>query len=180
MNKTKLIKSWKNCRKQKKKALEELERAQKELLCEQEKAQKKALEEQERALKDLERSQEQCVEKQRNFKKKVPVQWERAQKKLPEEEVQFQKNTEESGPVCKMFSGELETTQRNDLKEQAAMSLQQGRDWDKEAEEQSVSLKTVLEEGLSPGGSTDRPESSLRSPAKPIRDSSESERFSQV
>lgn len=38
-------------------------------------------------------------------------------KKLPEEEVQFQKNTEESGLVCKTFSGELETTRRNDLNE---------------------------------------------------------------
>ncbi|KAM6412929.1 LOW QUALITY PROTEIN: uncharacterized protein J5M81_002030 [Pluvialis apricaria] len=141
--------------KKKKKALEELKRAQKELLCEQEKAQKKALEEQERALKDLERSQEQHVEKQRNFKEEVHVQWERAKKKLPEEEVQFQKNTEEFGPVCKIFSGELETRQRNDLKEQVTMSLRPGRDWDKEAEEQSVSPKTVLEEGLRPGGSTD-------------------------
>lgn len=65
--------------------------------------------------------------------------------------MQFQKNTEESGPICKLFSGQLEITQRNNLKEQATSSLQQERDWEKEAEEQGVSLKTVQEEGLSPG-----------------------------
>lgn len=72
-------------------------------------------------------------------------------KKLSEKEVQFQKNTEESEPVCKIFSGELEIIQRNNLKEQATSSLHHERDWEKEAEEQGVSLKTVQEEGLSPG-----------------------------
>ncbi|XP_014802444.1 PREDICTED: golgin subfamily A member 6-like protein 1 [Calidris pugnax] len=162
--------------KAKEKALEELKRGQEELLCKQEKAQKKALEEQERAEKDLERSQEQCVGKQGNFKEKVLVQWERAKNKLPEEEVQFQKNTEESGPV----SGELETTPRNDLKEQATSSLQCGKDWEKEAENQSVIPKAILEEGLSPGRSTDQPERSPVSPTKPFQDSSESEWFSEV
>lgn len=52
MNKTKLIESWKNWKRKgrKKKALEQLKRAQKEFLCEQEKTQRKDLEEQERGI----------------------------------------------------------------------------------------------------------------------------------
>ncbi|XP_010001343.1 PREDICTED: plectin-like [Chaetura pelagica] len=143
--------------KAKKKALEDLERAQKKLLHEQEKAQKKAPEEQERAQKALGTSQEGCVGKQGNFKEKVLVQWERPQKNLAEEDVQCQRNTEETGSVCKICSGELEITQSKDLKEQATLSLQQGTHSKREAEEQSSGPKPVLEEGLSPGGRTDQP-----------------------
>ncbi|XP_010171636.2 golgin subfamily A member 6-like protein 22 [Antrostomus carolinensis] len=154
--------------KAKKKALEELERAQKELLCEQEKAQKKALEEQERAQKALEKSEEECIGKQGNFKEKVLVQWEKAKEKLPEEEGQCQKNAEETGSVCKIFSEELEITPRKDLKERATLTLQEGRGWEREAEEQGAGPKAALEEELSPVGSTAQPESSPRAPAESI------------
>ena len=104
------------------------------------------------------------------------MQWERDEKKnLPEEEVPCQKSAEESGSVCKIFSGELEITPRKDLKEQETLSLQQRRNWEREAEEQSAGPKAVLEKGLGPGASINQPENSLRPPTKSIWGFSESE-----
>ncbi|KAM8810935.1 uncharacterized protein ACNFOS_015590 [Eudromia elegans] len=160
-----------------KKALEELERAQKEFLNEQKEVQKKAMEEQERArkaLEQLERSQKHYVPRQGNLKKKVSVHWERLEKNLPEEKVQIQKNTkEECGLPGNILSGELEITQKKDLKDQAKASPQQGGDWDKEAEE-TAGQRAVEEEGPSPGRSADEPKGSLRPIAKSIWDFFES------
>ncbi|XP_010213791.1 PREDICTED: hsp70-Hsp90 organizing protein 3-like [Tinamus guttatus] len=161
-----------------KKAIEELERAQKEFLSEQKEVQKKALEEQERArkaLEQLERSQKHYMARQGNLKKKVSVHWERPEKSIPEEKMQFQKNAkEECGPPGNMLSGELEITQKKDLKDQAKASFQQGGDWDKEAEEETAGRRAVREEGPSPGRSADEPEGSLRPIAKSIWDFFES------
>ncbi|XP_025892981.1 hsp70-Hsp90 organizing protein 3-like [Nothoprocta perdicaria] len=161
-----------------KKALEELERAQKEFLNEQKEVQKKALEEQERArkaLEQLERSPKQYVARQGNLKKKVSVHWERPEINLPEEKVQIQKNIkEECGPLGNIFSGELEITQKKDLKDQAKASLQQGGDWDKEADEETTGQRAVGEEGPSADRSTDESKGSLRPIAKSIWDFFES------
>lgn len=76
------------------------------------------------------------LESKGTFRRKSLCSGKEPKKKLPEEEVQFLKNTEGSGPACKIVCGEREITQselkQNGLKEQASF-LQWGRDCKKEA-----------------------------------------------
>ncbi|XP_067148277.1 LOW QUALITY PROTEIN: uncharacterized protein [Apteryx mantelli] len=138
------------------------------ILEELEKAQKKALEE-------LERAQKEFLNEQEEAQKKAGGTEEGSESPGATGDIPETKNAkEECGPPGNTFSGELEITQKKDLKDQAKASLQQGRDWDKEVEEESAGQRAVLEEGPSPGRSTDEPKGSLRPIAKSIWDFFES------